>query len=487
MTPQQQEFIRMVQSTDDNILLDARAGTGKTTTLLSAIEGLNIPILALAFNKSIQQELSKKLPQGATAKTFNGLGHVTWGNQIGRRCIVSTSKSYDIILSLIKEDEDSWGDAYRHLGELISSMAAAKTIGLVPDEAPANPKGLVSDLAENWESVADDNDLPEHFIPLLRQALLRSIQDGWQGNIDFNDQLYLPVIYRGPFPRGQYKLLIVDEAQDLSPIQHRMVEKTLGKARLIAAGDPYQSIYGFRGAASDSMRLFQKKFSMTPCTLSVSFRVPHNITEHIRAEGHVEDIESSETLPEGAVETWREWSPKDIPENATILCRTNAPVFNLAMQLLANGQRVQMLGRDLHKNLKKILDKNLGKDISETVAKLHNWLAEETQKARIKSNRSKERRLNDQYEALIAILVNTKTVEETQQKLERMFSSKSGIILSTIHRVKGLEYQQVFILRRDLIPIGFAETPDEIQQEYNLLYVAQTRALSRLVYLEDQG
>jgi superfamily I DNA/RNA helicase len=71
-----------------------------------------------------------------------------------------------------------------------------------------------------------------------------NIEQAFRGIIDFDDQIYMPTLFGGSWP--QFPLVMIDEAQDLSPINHAMLSK-LVKHRLIAVGDPYQSIYGFRG------------------------------------------------------------------------------------------------------------------------------------------------------------------------------------------------------------------------------------------------
>ena len=71
--------------------------------------------------------------------------------------------------------------------------------------------------------------------------------------------------------------------------------------------------------------------------------------------------------------------------------------------------------------------------------------------------------------------------------LERLFSDneKKGVVLSTIHKSKGLEADNVFILDVNLIPSKYATTKDQLKQERNLLYVAITRAKNKLIYINS--
>jgi superfamily I DNA/RNA helicase len=67
-----------------------------------------------------------------------------------------------------------------------------------------------------------------------------------------------------------------------------------------------------------------------------------------------------------------------------------------------------------------------------------------------------------------------------------MFGETSGgvVTLSTIHKAKGLEAERVFILDAWRLPSFYAKLPHQLEQEYNLLYVAITRAQRELYYVE---
>jgi DNA helicase-2/ATP-dependent DNA helicase PcrA len=93
-----------------------------------------------------------------------------------------------------------------------------------------------------------------------------------KGDCDFNDQVLMPTIFHGAFPR--YPLILGDEAQDLSALNHATLRKLVGKRRLIAVGDPCQAIYGFRGAHEESMSLLREEFDMRELPLTISFRCP---------------------------------------------------------------------------------------------------------------------------------------------------------------------------------------------------------------------
>jgi len=492
LTEQQQAFVDAVKNSRDNLALDARAGTGKTATLLEAVsQASEDRVLALAFNKSIADELRKKLPNKCKVQTFNGLGHTVWHKQIGRKPVVNQNKLYE----LTKEALEDFPECRRQMGNIMRVVGAAKSMGIVPQNAPGSPKPFTS--RETLEELADDEDLHSAHLPVIETILLKSIQAAWEGNIDFADQIYMPSIYRGPFPRGQYDLLVVDEAQDLNPLQHLMVSKSMSKScRLIAAGDLYQAIYGFRGALAESLEQFIKDFNMQVFPITQTFRCPHAVVQDVSEHGHVLDFEAREDNEQGEVSYLPvgEWKPSMLEPRSVVLCRTNAPLFQLAMQRLVHGHPSVVHGRDLHKNLQRVLKDNWSDNINRLKTNLENWSAKKIEEARLKGNTNKESKVRDQYECLANIVAGSESSEQVWNTLDSLFSHGKGKVVefATIHKVKGLEWQTVYLLspetdskmaNNSMIPHPMAKKAWEIKQEYNLEYVAQTRALKNLVYL----
>src|ERR1019366_3050324 len=110
-----------------------------------------------------------------------------------------------------------------------------------------------------------------------------------------------------------FPLVKVDEVQDLNPVNHALLDK-LVKQRLIAVGDPWQSIYGFRGAMQSGMATLAAKFATTPTNLSISFRCPRAVVEAARWRvPHFKWIKEG-----GHVETLQQLSSHDISEGAAI-------------------------------------------------------------------------------------------------------------------------------------------------------------------------
>jgi superfamily I DNA/RNA helicase len=92
----------------------------------------------------------------------------------------------------------------------------------------------------------------------------------------------------------------------------------------------------------------------------------------------------------------------------------------------------------------------------------------------------------DKIEAIEILSGDLVLVSDVTKKIQSIFSDeKSGIVLSTIHKAKGLESDNVFILNQDLMPSRWARKDWEKEQEQNLIYVAYTRAKHKLSFIMD--
>jgi superfamily I DNA/RNA helicase len=93
----------------------------------------------------------------------------------------------------------------------------------------------------------------------------------------------------------------------------------------------------------------------------------------------------------------------------------------------------------------------------------------------------------DMIKSLEILSDDINTADELIEKINNIFSDrkKGGISLSTIHKAKGLEADNVYIACRELMPSTRAKKDWEIRQEYNLMYVAYTRAKNKLGFIDS--
>lgn len=471
-TPEQLAVVEAVRSTSDNIILTALAGAAKTSTLILIAQAIpKVPILSIAFNKAIATEMKERLPANCTSTTLNSLGHRMWGDTLGKRLSLDTKKNYNNLASLVNQLPDGERSViYERFSDLLRIIEAGKTCGYIPDEYSSKAKPLMTDadFFDEWL----DEDLPELERQLVRDATRLSLDQSFAGKIDFSDQLLLPTVFPASFIR--YPLIMIDEAQDLSALNHAMLRK-LVKGRIIAVGDPNQSIYGFRGAHQNSMGLLRNTFSMKEFPLTVTFRCPIAVVEAARFRAPT--MQYPTWAQPGEVRKFHSWTPQDIPDGAAIICRNNAPLFSIALQLIRAKRYPELKGNDIVRSLVKLLSKFGDRSLpqAEAIAKAEAWRERKLKRARSDGTGA----IHDQFECLLALLQSGETLGEAIIFAEHLSSATGTVLLMTGHKAKGLEFDNVFFLDEELCR--------DRDQDKNLRYVIITRAKSILTYIYSEG
>lgn len=483
-TQEQIDIIERAKNSTDNILINALAGAAKTTTLELICKALpsHLPILSLAFNKRIATELKKRLPGNVECLTLNSLGHRVWMKAIPRRLVVETKKSYNILKEIVDAlPRQEKREAYEYFADILKLIGQAKLAGYIPPNQQTG-HALIGD--EFWDDV--DEEIAEVGRGLVDQALRKSIEQSYQGLIDFDDQIYMPTLFGGSFPR--YGLVMVDEAQDLSPLNHAML-KRLVTTRIIAVGDPFQSIYAFRGAMTTSMATLRETFNMHEMTLSISFRCPKAIIE--RARFRAPHMQWPEWAKEGQINDLTLWTGDDddrqpqfwsaslIPDGAAIICRNNAPLFRLAFALIRAGRGVSIVGSDIGPSLVKAL-KKLGPETmsaEEAYDAIDKWEKEKLSKGKGKAT------LKDKADCLRVFVDVGHSLAGAIAYAETIFKQSGPIQLLSGHKSKGLEWEHVFHLDPGRIPSPYCVTDEELDQERNVRYVIETRAKESLTLM----
>jgi DNA helicase-2/ATP-dependent DNA helicase PcrA len=489
-SPYQLAIFEAVKTTTDSLLIEATAGSGKTTTIVEAIK--HVPrgqsVVFLAFNKHIADELKRRIPSGADCKTIHSVGDSAWRNFLGvtaSNCKVENGKTrmiakdYCTALERARYGED--------LGRLTSIM---KGSGMVPKDVSL--KGLLEDDDKIWEQLIYHYGLDtEGCNPdVTRKVLRRSIKFA-ADLIDYDDMLYMPVISDARFDK--YDVIFLDEAQDVNAIQIEIVDRMRKPtSRVIAVGDRNQAIYGFRGSMADCMDHIQARFNCTELPLTVSYRCPRTIVK--KAQEFVSHIQHHETAPEGLVWEYPEtWYLKDFLQTDAILCRNSKPLISLAFMLIRNKVSCQVIGRDIGTGLIKLIKKMKARNIPEMVQNLAQYRKHEMEKAKARDDESRMASLDDKLETINVFIdesVPGATPDTLIAEIDLLFSDTSNgrLSLSTIHKSKGMEWERVFVLDAHiLMPSRYAKKKWQLQQETNLAYVAATRSKCELYYISSES
>lgn len=477
-SPYQQAIYDAILHASDNLIIEAVAGSGKTTTIVNGIQQIDASKsrVFLAFNKSIAEELKRR---GVPASTFHALALAGLRVKLPMSFKIDGYKVNSIFKTIVaKELQDD-------LAELPRLVGLGKNYGI----------GVFDDLpneADSWSRLLEYHDLnfPEGAETKVCAFAKRILEISNQNRevIDFDDMLYLNLLLDAP--ADTYDFVFIDEAQDTNGIQQEFLRKLdNGATRFVFVGDRHQAIYGFRGAGTESMDIIRKRFHARALPLSVSYRCPREVVTY--AKQFVSQIESHTSAIAGSVSTPSDWSLNDLGADSVVICRLNKPIIKLAYHLLRNGRRVQVLGRDIGAGFISLVKKAKALDMDALREKLERQRDHEAMRERQKGNEAKAAAIEDKFDSLLCILdaLDPETpVASIPDEIDKLFRAQPGAVqLCSVHKSKGLEWDNVFILdRQQYMPSKWAREPWQLEQEYNLIYVAATRAKRNLAFIDSR-
>jgi superfamily I DNA/RNA helicase len=462
---------------DRNVVITARAGTGKTTTIIEA--GKYAPeenILYCAFNKRIEQELSTRLMDvpGAEAKTLHALGFAAVRKFWTGVYIQKTNNARALDLT----EQVCGPTAPDPIKKMITTLhTKAREINPLATQASE-----LIDLAYKFECVPDNGwtgtnwDLQFVTEKALQAMHLAATIKPVKTGIDFADMIFLPVRNNWVMPTKD--LVFVDEAQDMTVAQLAIAQGCC-RGRLVIVGDDRQAIYDFRGADSNSLNRLKRELNAVELKLTITYRCAKSIVS--LAQALVPDFEAGPHNPEGTVRSiYQDKLLGEVQGGDFVLSRLNAPLVSVAMSLLRNQKRARIAGRDIGAGLKTILRNLKAYSIPEMLTKLNAW--EERMVIRmINAKRENQVELiRDQADTLRVLIEDARGPQEVDARIDSLFTDdglgQAGVITcSSVHRAKGLEANRVYILRDTL--------KEHNQEELNIQYVAITRAKNELVWV----
>lgn len=476
-SPYQEDIFEFVRHGGGNALVEAVAGSGKTTTIVKALQFTpeDAKVAFVAFNVAIANELKDRAPNHVQVSTLHSLGLKNISAWLGTKPKVDDNKVFNIleaVLDLYDRDSPDW-DLVSPLKKMVS-LAKATLI---------DPENHVEiDMMCDRYGIELNGYGPKLFslLPIILEKCKRLT-----GLVDFDDMIWLPIALN--IGCEQFDFLMVDEAQDLNAAQIQLVLKSIKPGgRVIAVGDRNQSIYGFRGADTQAIPNLIGALDAKTLPLSITYRCPKSHVE--LAQTIVPEIEAAEWAKKGSIDYLpmsQILDDKIAQSGDLILCRCNAPLVEVAFALIRSGQKAVMRGRDIGTNLINIVQKMKAKGIYDFWTRLRSYEATESAKLLALEKTNQLQTLQDKIDTIVAIGEGVSTVEELVRKIEDLFSDDiEGVVCSSVHRAKGLESERVFIVRSDLMPHPMAQKPWEQVQEQNILYVAVTRSKSELIFVE---
>lgn len=494
----QEDIFDDVATGSGNRVIEARAGSAKTTTIIEAMKHITCGAVAprvifLAFNKHIATELQTKVPAFAVAQTCNSLGYQAFRGTYRGFTKVDANKTqnklrYEILNHAFDSKDEKGIKTYYKVRNPISRLVGLAKAHMIPDSTQLSL--VYQELADKYDIEIPELD-PQNgltFEALLAETYGLCLAD--RKRIDFDDQIFFPVILDLPVP--QYDWVFIDEAQDWTLCQMELAKRLVAPGgRCIVVGDTHQAIYGFRGADTDAMAKWKTILNATELPLSICYRCAKSIIAE--AQKIVPTIEPFEGQIEGeVVNADRVDYLAALKDGDYVLCRTTAPLVSDCLHLIRQGRKANIKGREIGANLIELIETICGAngldkcDIPTFLKLLSEW--EEKQIDKCRNNENKLVALTDKCETLRALAEDCNLVVTLKNTIEKIFSDSAndGVVFSTVHKAKGLEGDNVYIIRPDLMPHPRVKNDWQKVQEMNLRYVAITRAKRRLVYVQNQ-
>ena len=482
-----------------NAVISASAGSGKTYTIIKLLDYIpkDKKVLIVAFNRDIRQEIKAKVinagHKNVQVDTFHSLGYKILNANFNRRFVNTDPNEYKYS---------------NYISNNISQLSTINTfrLGKQFSQYLSNIQNLVNfGRCYLSETVEDLDKVCERYgiicIADEKEVAVKVLEWGEKclDEIDYTDMVWLPNTLHLDSKFYKYDWIIVDECQDLNMVEKDMLFtcRRMG-TRMLFFGDKAQAIYSFSGADSEAFDKLRELEDTIQLPLSISYRCPKNIVEYVHYLVPTIEYDKKNKIKGEIIENA---NLSDVKDGDMILCRNNAPLAKIYIELLRNGIKTKILGKDYSANLSKIIKNtkeellNVDLSMQGVFSKLYDIFYDLVETTMHKQNITKEEALTsssiiaklDEIKVLEILSEGLTTSKELQERINDIFTDnkESGIILSTIHKSKGLESPNVYIACKSLMPSKTAKQPWEIEQENNLIYVAYTRTKNKLGFLDE--
>ena len=315
----------------------------------------------------------------------------------------------------------------------------------------------------------------------VRQA--NKIQNNKNFIMDFTDMLYLPYILIDESEFPKFDVVFSDENQDCNTLQRELLLQYIKprSGRFVCVGDKNQMIYQFQNASLANFLSFSEFPNTTTLPLDITYRCSKKIVEEAQ-KVFSSGIVAAPNAKEGIV---RNGDFEEAQNGDFILCRNNLPLIEVFIKLLELGKRSSIKGRDFGESLCRLLEKIKYIDDLEILKeeKLQSLL-DKGIPHNIAINNPSYVNLLEKCAIIMRLYSIWKDVNKLKEHISKIYTDEDtdGIILSTIHKSKGLEADRVFFLNPNLIPSQYVVSQEALYSEYCLKFVAITRARNELIY-----
>lgn len=519
-TEEQEKIFDFILHGLGNARVNAGAGCGKTSTLIEGAKRYvntykDKTVLMIAFNKSIAEELAAKIENSEldeeekkriSVKTSHVLGYgiinQCYGQKENEKIDLDENKYRTHLMKIIdRASEGLYGQMdVDEQSRYVTSILKIFDFGRYYLCQTEKEMAAVADkmcVSHPYNEVAVAFKMMDWGIEHLR-------------TVDFTDMIWLPNVMRMDF-RRRYDLVIIDEAQDLSKAQQKLFSHFIRKrtGRFIAIGDKFQCIYGWCGSDENSFDNFSEMENTISLPLNTNFRCSRKIISFVNSRFPNIPLIHSDFAIEG----------DDVNMAANVffakggdmvICRNMAPLGGLYEKFAERGKTCLIVGDEAQRNdVKEILEKFTNDTpVDSNFSTRKGVIPQLYDGFFTRLGKEMKKRRTDNFEMVLrepeiyAMLDRVRMVENISKSaqtfggvkdiLEKAFfdnqklNPSKYVRLSTIHKAKGLEADNVYLLCPKLIPSKLAETAWQKQEEENLRYVAYTRAKKHLNIVSEE-
>ncbi len=532
LDPDQREVARALTGP---VCVLAGAGTGKTRAITHRIAygvrtGVYVPtsVLAVTFTARAAGEMRTRLRElgvdGVQARTFHAaalrqLGYF-WPKVVGgappriveqkAQLVAEAARRLNLSVDRVAirdlSSEIEWSKV-----TMVPADYYVTAVAALNRETPAGFDAYaVSRLIEVYEEVKNERAVIDF------EDALMYLGDMLATNPAIADEV-----------RRQYRRFVVDEYQDVSPLQQFLLDQWLGdRQEICVVGDPSQTIYSFTGATPHHLLNFGKAFpKATTIRLVRDYRSTPQVVSLANAllasrgsSSGIKPLELKAQRAPGPPVSFTAYDDDDAeatqvsaaidrliksgvaPSEIAILYRTNSQSEAFEQALADRGIGYLVRGGDRFFQRKEVKQAVLLLRGAGRAVEPDQKLPEMVRDVLISAGWSHEppaargaaRERWESLQALVALADDLfKRLEATLpqfiQELDERASAQhaptvEGVTLASLHAAKGLEWDAVFLagLSEGLLPISLAETPEAIAEEKRLLYVGITRAREHL-------
>lgn len=311
-----------------HLVLQAGAGTGKTSTLGLLADSTRRRGRYLAFNKDIARDAATRFPRTVRCKTAHATAYAALGHRFTSRLNSPRQPAWKTGQALGITRPVRIGD--HEISPRALSHSVLRTVTHYCYSADRTLARHHVPRLRGLDTPAGHAQLAHQVLPFALKAWA-DLHNPERGAVRFEHDHYLKM-WALTEPTIEADFLFLDEAQDTNPVLEEVFAAQRGHAQLVMVGDSAQAIYGWRGA-QDVMT----GFDATPLTLTRSFRFGPPIAEEANRWLTLADAPIRLT---GTDTIATEVGNLDRPD--AVLCRTNIGALAEVMRLLATGHRVAL-------------------------------------------------------------------------------------------------------------------------------------------------